>query len=394
MNTQFLCADIGTSSLKAAIIDNGQVLAQERIRFSQSISTNTWFDALKEAFFLIKKKLPVKELGGISLSGNGPTLIANNTILLWNSLKSSVEYSGPSIFMPRILTLKNLFNKNFDSVSTIFSGPEFLAFQLTGEKFTVLPEKKYEQHYWTRKILSQYAIDSNMFPPFISPTQQFGVVKKDILEILSLPIQSKIPVFCTGPDFIAALIGSNTLKPGVALDRAGTSEGINLCSLHPLQHNSIRNLPSMHHEYTNSSILIPNTGALFSNIKESKEYKNLSYDQTVVKILNTKNSPDKQIIDSILKKLAEGFSLLQKESAKAGNPLLSDICLSGGQASNKLWCQLKCNALQIPLTISNSLNTELIGDYIVALTGLKQFSSILQGADILVKKQIIYEPKN
>ena len=40
-----------------------------------------------------------------------------------------------------------------------------------------------------------------------------------------LNLESGIPVYCGGPDFVAALIGTDTLQKGAICDRCGSSEG-------------------------------------------------------------------------------------------------------------------------------------------------------------------------
>jgi hypothetical protein len=54
-----------------------------------------------------------------------------------------------------------------------------------------------------------------------------GWIKKNAA---SIGLPSGVPVFDSGPDFIAALVGTATLFPGRLCDRAGSSEGLNLCS--------------------------------------------------------------------------------------------------------------------------------------------------------------------
>ena len=119
--TRVLAIDIGTSSLKAGLIDTtGSLLAFERERFSKEKPETMWLDA-----FLICVKKIFQEQGhapprAISISGNGPTLAfvhqdssgkESADILLWNEAltdpsmanKITQAYQGKSLFIPRIL---------------------------------------------------------------------------------------------------------------------------------------------------------------------------------------------------------------------------------------------------------------------------------------------------
>ena len=55
----FLCADIGTTSLKAALVsDKGQVLSFSKIEFTSTDKSKIaleWFEALKESISALKK---------------------------------------------------------------------------------------------------------------------------------------------------------------------------------------------------------------------------------------------------------------------------------------------------------------------------------------------------
>ena len=164
-----LSIDIGTSSLKAGLIDTtGSLLAFERERFSKEKPETMWLDA-----FLICVKKIFQEQGhapprAISISGNGPTLAfvhqdsngkESADILLWNealqNLQRQKKYSG----IPRQISLSPAFSSYFASLlqakvmqsktkssisiiqklrslQKIISGPEYLVWQLTGKAHT------------------------------------------------------------------------------------------------------------------------------------------------------------------------------------------------------------------------------------------------------------------
>ena len=160
----FLCADIGTTSLKAALVsDKGQVLSFSKIEFTSTDKSKIaleWFEALKESISALKKnqieslsenknlvdsKTGTLNIDAICISGNGPTIVSEDgTTLLWNApVDSSLipdikkilppelsEKFSHSLFLPRILAFKNLYKKQFEK-QKIFSGPEYLIWSLS-----------------------------------------------------------------------------------------------------------------------------------------------------------------------------------------------------------------------------------------------------------------------
>lgn len=203
----FLCADIGTTSLKAALVsDKGQVLSFSKVEFSSTDRSKIaleWFTALKESISALKKNqieslsenenLFDSETGSLNIdaiciSGNGPTIVSEDgTTLLWNEDISSkkgissqpTDLSKPadssknedfrnllpsplkekfshSLFLPRILAFKNLYKSQFET-QKIFSGPEYLIWRLSNSQITILPEDRYEAAYWNDQALAAIA---------------------------------------------------------------------------------------------------------------------------------------------------------------------------------------------------------------------------------------------
>ena len=86
----FLCIDIGTTSLKAALVsETGQVLSFLKINFnSKNIRTLSfeWMNAVKTALLKLNNESKEKvKIDAISISGNGPTIVTEDgQTFLWN----------------------------------------------------------------------------------------------------------------------------------------------------------------------------------------------------------------------------------------------------------------------------------------------------------------------
>ena len=119
----FLCIDIGTTSLKAALVsETGQVLSFLKINFnSKNIRTLSfeWMNAVKTALLKLNNESKEKvKIDAISISGNGPTIVTEDgQTFLWNEkikIKKSIQKKiAPSLFLPRIFYFKNKFPESF-----------------------------------------------------------------------------------------------------------------------------------------------------------------------------------------------------------------------------------------------------------------------------------------
>lgn len=402
------CIDIGTTSLKAALISEcGFVFSSTVVRFSQqSIEnpfeiTNCWINSLFQA----GKNLQIEnyKIVAFCISGNGPTLTCVNEektfTLLWNN--NSVSVKNPiqtkSIFLPRILLLKDNFSEIWQNSKAILSGPEFLIHFLTDKKLTILPENQFLQAYWTKDDLSKFEISSSLLPDFVQLGEKAGFVKSEILATLGINSTEKIPVFCGGPDFVTALIGTNTLSVGKICDRSGSSEGINLCSDKPIQKAEFRNLPSVIPGLFNVSYLLSDTGTRFTQWKNSSEWKNESYENCINYLLKNQQTEGYKMILEIATQVKIAFSKILKEQKKIlpeNTKRIPKIICTGGQAKNPSWMQFKSNVTNVELWVTNCPDAELMGNAIISSVGLGNYSSIKEASDTMIICEKKYLPQN
>jgi len=306
MLNSIFCADIGTSSLKTALIDfEGRLLAFSRVPFKlfhTDHAASEWLEALRQALSLclssIKEEpcigdVPIDirniSIDAICISGNGPTLCGRDgRTLLWNTeLPDSMPYdlsNTKSIYIPRILGFASKFPDYWESKDcTVFSGPEYLIYLLCGKAISILPEERFMEAYWSVESFEQAGLScavaneaAKKLPPFVAPATKAGELTKTVASFLcdgcdsiaSGLVREGIPVVCGAPDFISALVGTNTLRAGLICDRAGSSEGINLCTSKPVIASGIRTLPSIIPGLWNASVLLPESGERFSAYKE------------------------------------------------------------------------------------------------------------------------------
>lgn len=440
----FLCADIGTTSLKAALVsDKGQVLSFSKIEFTSTDKSKIaleWFEALKESISALKKnqieslsenknlvdsKTGTLNIDAICISGNGPTIVSEDgTTLLWNApVDSSLipdikkilppelsEKFSHSLFLPRILAFKNLYKNQFEK-QKIFSGPEYLIWSLSNSQITILPEDRYEAAYWNDQVLTAISgsTANNSSPeknestgincspsmgPFVKPGFNCGTITKEIAS--QLKISSSAKVIAGGPDFTVALIGTNTLQQGKLCNRAGSSEGLNWCTAKPVFASGIRTLPSVIPGLWNASILSHNSGDRIADSKQAYEKENnveISFSQYIKLCLEEKDKNGAQILQELSDFFKDGISKLRTLSKENNIPLRETVMVTGGQAKNPLWLKHKAECSQINLATCEIPDSELIGDAVLASYGLGLYDSIQEAAEKMVKIKNVFTYK-
>ncbi len=424
MEQTVLAVDIGTSSLKAALVDaRGTVVRSTRRRFPGGKRVpRDWVDAFSQA---VSDLSPDAGLAAVAVSGNGPTLVGvpanggEGALLLWNdsvsadgarfsvSERSDADgaqmYAGersdadgahpaaaraePSIFIPRIRAFRNIYPDEYRRARWLVSGPEYLILALTGEAVTILPDRRYEAAYWTGEALAADGIDPGILPPFVTTGE---IVGRCVLDGLN-----GVPVIAGGPDFFAALVGTGAIEPGVACDRAGTSEGLNLCTAEPVVHPGIRTLPSLRAEYWNASCLLPDTGARFHAWRRESGLLSLSYPEIMSRIdasplvpePGTATNPGRLIVEEIGFSVRKGMETLREATGFAG-----EYRLSGGQARNDIWNRMKADITGTTLALTATADGELMGDAIIGFAGIGAYRSAPDAAAAMVRITRRYEP--
>ncbi|MBO6176136.1 MAG: hypothetical protein J6O39_01145 [Treponema sp.] len=409
-----LCADIGTSSLKAAVIsEDGSVLAYSRRKFllkSTKYASKEWFPSLVNACQEMFANNPDVKVNAICISGNGPTLTASTgETLLWNEdADESISYSGKSLFIPRLLTFKNRMPDIWNSAETIFSSTEYMIYLLTESKVTIIPENRFVDFWWNRDELLKSGFteaDCKKLPQFYFSGSMAGRLTRKAESFFSFEnngITEGTPVYCGAPDFVCALAGTATLNPGVLCDRAGSSEGINLCTPSPIFSDKIRTMPSVVPGLWNAAVLYKESGSKYSAFKKKVEREaghEFEHNDLVHKCLTADGSDPtysdgKYLLTQIALDVRNAIDILKDASKNASFDFPKEITITGGQAANDEWNQLKANITGLTIKVPLCHDAELTGCAVFAFTGMKVFENITQASMTLSKAAKVFTPQD
>ena len=409
MALSILCADIGTSSLKAGVLaEDGRLIAYSRQQFLYLHTDHAaaeWFPALAAALYDIHEKKPSITVDALCISGNGPTIaVPSGETIRWNDAIPACKTQ--SLYIPRILAFKKKYPSIWKKSDCILSGPECLIYRLTGNSICILPEERYKKAYWTQEELEQAGFslqDRNKLPPFVAPGTMAGCLTADAARIIQSPlVKEGTPVFCGAPDFISALVGTNTLAPGKLCDRAGSSEGLNICTDSPVSMDEVRTLPSVQPPLWNASYLLPESGILFSAFKNKIErecgheidFNTLVHECISSDMTDTTSSfaQGKRLMNDTALQVKHALSVLAQAVVNEHTLMPTSMTITGGQAANAEWMQMKANITGMKILVPECNDAELTGDAVFACMGMGLFSSLTDGAQALCRIQKIIEP--
>jgi sugar (pentulose or hexulose) kinase len=391
-----LCADIGTTALKAAFIDAEAPEGQRLLAFSREtydtsqegfVAASLWEAAFYRAVKVLRSAAPAASAGiaAVSISGNGPTLVPvigdaaqGETLppLYWFSpaLATPPAAKGgkkpASLFLPRAAYFRQNQPENYSKASLFLSCQEWLSARLGAEPVTVLPTPHYRPYYYDDEQFAVFSLDSRKFPPFVPLGSLIGRLSVEAARASGLA--AGIPIVAGGPDFIMALLGSGATKPGLVCDRAGSSEGINVCASEPpsgpvAAARSLRVLPHAVEGLWNVSVVIPESGSLIDRYRLENGQRNIPYEETLKGMISW---ADGQLtLHPILRKITDEVRGALETLRKAGYAVY-EMRHSGGQAKSPLWNRLKAEICGCKLLVPEIPDTELAGNAAVAMLAL------------------------
>jgi len=431
MDQVIIAVDVGTSSLKAGAVDErGKLLNWVRVPLIdgsegplETQSVSIWLEALRTAF----RRLPEgKRAAALAISGNGPTIVpvdargnALDEASLWLN-KNDVRIEGqPSFFLPKIAWLAQKKPEVYKRTRWFFGCPEYLSFILTGEPAAFYPSDEFLPYIWDRKGTEAYQLDERKLPGMVKCGQSLGTVLPSAAREFHLP--QDIPVVATGADFLMSLIGTAVTAAGRTCDRAGTSEGINCCLEHKIDHPRIRCLPHAVEGLYNIAGILASTGRIFEWFRQFSGQQNRNYYDMLAEIEAVRWKSDlphfyPSLHRGAVWEFSRGiFTNLEAHhgSAEMGRAVVSSIgfgvrdlietlegqgCrieslrISGGQGRNNIWNQMKADMTGKVIEVPHIIDAELAGNAAAAYTAMGAYSSVSDAAEAIVRIDRRFEP--
>jgi xylulokinase len=429
MPTTILSVDIGTSSLKAGLVDeHGSLQNLAQVVYPATANTgrwdaNLWDQALAAACRQLRLDRP-SIVSAMVISGHGPTLVpldqANNPVapvLFWTNNHGPTIANQPSVFLPKARWFLDHDPQAAKAV-WLATCPEYLVARLCGQRWTIIAHEGYVPYYWDVAQCAAYDVNQDWFAPFNYAGHWLGTVHQAAADQFGLPIG--LPIFGGGSDFLMSLIGTATITPGLCGDRAGSSEGINVCSTNPIHGPTLQTFPHAVEGLWNVAGVLNQSGMMFEWFRRLTGQATGGYHEMIAAVealddpddlpiflpnalggayrfdkglfwgLETHHGPA-HISRAVIEHL--GFSVwnVLKRLAEAGLPV-TELRASGGQAKNAGWCQMKADMIGLPILVPAIIDAELSGDAVFGCLGLGIYPDLPTAVTAIVQPSRHYLP--
>ncbi len=257
----YLGLDLGTSGVKALLIDDNQtILASGNGSLDVSRPHSGWSEqdpahwlrATREAVAAIKASHPeaLASVKGIGLSGqmHGATLVdkAGNVLrpcILWNDTRSFAEAAKldadprfrditgnivfPGFTAPKLVWVKNNEPDIFAKVAKVLLPKDYLRLWLTGEYLSEMSDSAGTswldtgKRAWSSELLAATDLDESHMPGLVEGTAEAGVLRAELLAEWGMV--GRVVVAGGAGDNAASAVGMGTVHSGSAFVSLGTS---------------------------------------------------------------------------------------------------------------------------------------------------------------------------
>lgn len=254
----FIGLDLGTSSLKAILMDEAQtVLAEHTVALTverphdgwSEQDPKTWCTAAVEALSALAAKADCSGLKGIGLSGHmhGATLIGKDNkplrpCILWNDTRSHVEAAAmdadpqfravtgnivfPGFTAPKVEWVRKNEPSVFDQIAKVLLPKDYLRLFLTGEHASEMSDAAGTAWLdtgardWSDALLTKCHLSRDHMPSLGEGAEASGTLTADLAAQVGLP---SCTVAGGAGDNAAAAIGAGVVRDGTAFLSLGTS---------------------------------------------------------------------------------------------------------------------------------------------------------------------------
>jgi xylulokinase len=254
----FIGLDLGTSSLKAILIDDDQrVMCEHSVAMEVLRPHDGWSEccplechtAVREALTMLAVKADCSGLKGIGLAGHmhGAVFLGANDyplrkVMLWNDTRASVEAAEmdadprfrqitgnivfPGFTAPKVEWVRRHEPDVFAKTAKVLLPKDYLRFFLTGEHVSEMSDAAGTAWFdtgardWSDALLAACHLSRDHMPRLVEGNEVAGILRADLAVELGLP---RVPIAAGAGDNAAAAIGAGVVEDGTAFVSLGTS---------------------------------------------------------------------------------------------------------------------------------------------------------------------------
>jgi xylulokinase len=445
----FLALDLGTSGVKAGVVDTkGQLIATSSERYPTTTpqpgwveqDPETWWGACGQALREVTRHIDPAQLRGMSVAGLAPALVCLNErgqpvrpAPIWSDHRAAAEvtelnerlgYDTNFSLLPRLLWVKRYEPTNYHQTRSVLHSYEYVGYKLTGQVASIAATEQLSP--WAEQDFGASGLDREKFPPRVCKLGELlGPVCRQAAEETGL--RSGLPVVAGTVDAFAAWIGTATTEKGVLCNTVGTSDGIALVWDQPLRDPQGR-LDLMPHVTGRDWII---GGALSSGgitldwfARRFYDHVPNPYDRITVEsssipvgaeglialpyLVGERSPMNDPHARGVFFGLAETHTRAHLARAVLESVAFAvrDVCqalvevgaeikqirVAGGGAQSDVWNQIKADVVGRPVLVPQVADSGLLGAAIIAGWGVGEFSDLSSAAHAMVKFRTAFEP--
>lgn len=257
----FIGLDIGTSCVKAMLINDSSIVDVASFDYPVSYphdgwseqNPEDWFNASVSAVKHLIKNIDPLTVDGISFSGQMHGLVTldeNDDVIrpaiLWNDGRSAAEtdylnndigrdflldctgnIAFPGFTAPKVLWMRNNEKDNFDRIRKLCLPKDYVAYRLSGVFATDTSDAAGTLYFdtrrrrWSEPMLDLLKINEGMLPKVFESCEPVGCIKKEIAAELGL--RDDVKIIIGAGDNAASAIGTGAVNDGDCNISLGTS---------------------------------------------------------------------------------------------------------------------------------------------------------------------------
>ena len=464
LKQQFLLGvDLGTSSVKAVILNlDGDVKHEVSAGLPPVIvkglqveaNPELWWSALKQVLAEVFKGFKPSDILAMCVGGQGPSLVSVNkqgrplyNSIIWMDRRATEEADlikkitgdavDPYLLETKISWLKQHRPEVYKKTFKFLNAYEFISYRLTNRAHAGVIRSGYipwsNIPYWSPDHLNAVHVDLEKLPETLAVGKVIGPVTEKAASETGLSKKTLVVQGVT--DFVHAILGSGTIRSGIALDYGGTSQGFNLCWDEPLHdpQNRILITPHIIPDHWNIGGMMSTSGVILAWFKEifgREEVEEASktnadpYDKLcdlasrvqagskgllLLPYFAGERSPiwdpnakgvlfgltlshrKEHFVRAILEATSYGLRHI-KETIESAGGNVREVRSAGGQSRSSLWCQIKADVLNVPVLQLVHESAEPLGSAIVAGVGVGAFKDYVEAAEKAIKIRATFEP--
>jgi len=278
----FLVVDIGTESVRAALIDSLGAIVGIQSRSTDFFSPHPgwaeqrpdeWWELTIECLKQLMVEHPGIEVVAIGVSAQMHAVVpidSRGTLLMdkvpiWCDKRSTdicqqyqkellpkeqIQLTAnliiPSWTGPKMKWIKGNLPQVYQQTEIFLTAKDYLNFRFTGEKYTDFSEASgsflfsWKTKQWDNELIKMFGIDKLKLPEILPSNAIIGKLLPDIAA--QIGCQPAIPVICGAGDMLCLLLGGGMVREGRSCDVTGTAADVSVLSPKPLLTEHLMNL--------------------------------------------------------------------------------------------------------------------------------------------------------